>query len=309
MEQPNPVANERPHIADLVIEDVRDRKATGIREYGTALQSRNGRRALWDLYEELLDGAAYARQRIDEEDRLLAQAADDPSVRSKLLDVYNRARRMELLHPNDTVQALTGDIYYLRTVVESLLVALAQAADDVEQAEMNHHVLRDRIAAVTERTPIGYQYRAREEGDSAWKSYDESYLDEEYTLDRSNWLHGFYPEARPVYGGAWFRVDFDNPPPENPREFTGMPLATETHQDAPNPPGTPTEPQDGAVSLHDYRVTATEEQARPDVPWIEVRHLTCGSVIFGDYVGTDWVGSAELVGAITEHQCAAPELQ
>lgn len=62
--QPAPAPNDLPHIADLVVADIHTRKAAGLREYGTPLQPRNGRRALVDLYQEIIDAALYLRQEI-----------------------------------------------------------------------------------------------------------------------------------------------------------------------------------------------------------------------------------------------------
>ena len=68
--QPAPLAErpDLPHIADLVIDRLKARKAHGLAEYGTPLQPRNGRNALVDLMEELLDGAQYLEQLIWEQD-------------------------------------------------------------------------------------------------------------------------------------------------------------------------------------------------------------------------------------------------
>lgn len=65
--QPLPIPNGSRDIQSLVIEDIQRRREVGIRRYGTPLQAHNGRNALRDLYEELLDGAMYARQRLEEE--------------------------------------------------------------------------------------------------------------------------------------------------------------------------------------------------------------------------------------------------
>lgn len=65
-EQPAPVANKRPAVWDLVIEDMKGRDQTGLARYGTRLQPFNGRKALQDLYEELLDAVVYTRQKIEE---------------------------------------------------------------------------------------------------------------------------------------------------------------------------------------------------------------------------------------------------
>jgi hypothetical protein len=73
-EQPAPIPNDQPAIADLVIADMRQRKQIGIERYGTPLQAHNGRDALWDAYEEVLDLTVYLRQVIEER-RDLARGA------------------------------------------------------------------------------------------------------------------------------------------------------------------------------------------------------------------------------------------
>ena len=65
-EQQAPIQNDNPHIADLVIEDMKARKQLGIQRYGTALQAYNGRDALMDAYQEALDLCVYLRQAIEE---------------------------------------------------------------------------------------------------------------------------------------------------------------------------------------------------------------------------------------------------
>lgn len=57
-----PTINERPFVQDEVIGDIEARKQIGIKRYGTPLQPMNGRDALLDLYEELVDAAIYLRQ-------------------------------------------------------------------------------------------------------------------------------------------------------------------------------------------------------------------------------------------------------
>lgn len=51
---------------ELVIHDMRERRAVGIARYGTPLQAGNGRDALVDAYQEALDLAVYLRQAIAE---------------------------------------------------------------------------------------------------------------------------------------------------------------------------------------------------------------------------------------------------
>jgi hypothetical protein len=63
---PNPTLG-KP-IWDLVIEDMKARDSLGRSRYGTPLQAFNGRDALQDAYEEVLDLAVYLRQAIEERD-------------------------------------------------------------------------------------------------------------------------------------------------------------------------------------------------------------------------------------------------
>ena len=60
--QPMPVVNDHPDIQSRVIADIEARRLVGIKRYGTALQPWNGRDALVDLYEELLDACCYIKQ-------------------------------------------------------------------------------------------------------------------------------------------------------------------------------------------------------------------------------------------------------
>ncbi|MEV0616144.1 hypothetical protein AB0I81_22715 [Nonomuraea sp. NPDC050404] len=61
-DQPLPTPNEHADIQSQVIADIEARRDLGIQRYGTALQPHNGRDALRDLYEELVDGAMYVKQ-------------------------------------------------------------------------------------------------------------------------------------------------------------------------------------------------------------------------------------------------------
>lgn len=66
-DQALPQANQRAIVQDLVVADIEDRKAHGIRKYGIALQAGNGRSMLRDAYEEALDLAIYLRGLLAEE--------------------------------------------------------------------------------------------------------------------------------------------------------------------------------------------------------------------------------------------------
>lgn len=67
-EQPEPVANDRPAIGELVIDDIRARMDVGRERYGTVLQAFNRRDALTDAYHEAIDLTKYIRQEIAERD-------------------------------------------------------------------------------------------------------------------------------------------------------------------------------------------------------------------------------------------------
>jgi hypothetical protein len=64
--QPKPKKNKNPHIVDLVVKDMKERKKQGIKTYGVALQAFNGRDALLDAYQEALDLAIYLKQEMEE---------------------------------------------------------------------------------------------------------------------------------------------------------------------------------------------------------------------------------------------------
>ena len=66
--QPAPVHNNLPAAWDLVIADMMARDQFGLQKYGTHLQPFNGRDALIDLYQELLDAVVYLRLAIYERD-------------------------------------------------------------------------------------------------------------------------------------------------------------------------------------------------------------------------------------------------
>jgi hypothetical protein len=67
-EQSEPVKNGLPHVWDLVVQDMEQRNEHGYQHYKTYLQPFNGRDALIDLYQELLDAVVYLRQAIFERD-------------------------------------------------------------------------------------------------------------------------------------------------------------------------------------------------------------------------------------------------
>lgn len=65
--QQDPIANFETPVYEMVMQDIIDRAAAGKLKYGVELQPFNGRDALLDAYQEVLDLAQYLRQRIYEE--------------------------------------------------------------------------------------------------------------------------------------------------------------------------------------------------------------------------------------------------
>lgn len=65
--QPKPISGKTP-VAEYVLKDIKARVKTGKLKYGTLLYTNNGRSALWDLYQELLDAVMYCRQVILEQE-------------------------------------------------------------------------------------------------------------------------------------------------------------------------------------------------------------------------------------------------
>mgnify|MGYP006921322443 CR=1 FL=1 len=72
MPQPMPTPNDSPPIWGIVVQDIAQRAAEGRVTYSTDLQPFNGRNALQDRYEELLDASLYCKQEIIEKEKLLA---------------------------------------------------------------------------------------------------------------------------------------------------------------------------------------------------------------------------------------------
>ena len=108
-DQPLPTTNNHPDIQSMVIADIEARREVGISRYGTALQPFNGRDALRDLYEELLDGSMYVRQAMVERDAAVEVALARP--RQRMLDlVAELDRHLKVLERQgdaDAVQAMT----------------------------------------------------------------------------------------------------------------------------------------------------------------------------------------------------------
>ena len=71
--EPNPI-HTKGDVWEEVLEDMEARRNMGIDKYGTPLQAFNGRDALVDLYQELLDSVVYIKQKILENEEIKLKA-------------------------------------------------------------------------------------------------------------------------------------------------------------------------------------------------------------------------------------------
>jgi len=69
MHEPTPLPGQST-VADKVIEDINERVSMGLSKYGTKLMTFNGRNALVDLYQELIDATMYVKQLLMEEEAI-----------------------------------------------------------------------------------------------------------------------------------------------------------------------------------------------------------------------------------------------
>ena len=76
-EQPAPTPNGNPLVKDALIADIEVLCARRAAKYGTHLQPGNGRDALQDAYEELVDGALYLKQLLMERDQTRTSTRTD----------------------------------------------------------------------------------------------------------------------------------------------------------------------------------------------------------------------------------------
>jgi hypothetical protein len=109
--QPAPAANSGASVHDLVIDDMKHRKAFGLAKYSSLLQAHNGRDALMDLYQELLDATCYARQLLEERDNPPAARMPVPALADHENDVcmdcgYERRVHHEYSHTFKTHRSL-----------------------------------------------------------------------------------------------------------------------------------------------------------------------------------------------------------
>lgn len=64
--EPTP-SHDGQSVTDMVVHDLSERRKMGVKKYGGELTTNNGRDALIDAYQEVLDLSCYLRQKIEEE--------------------------------------------------------------------------------------------------------------------------------------------------------------------------------------------------------------------------------------------------
>jgi len=124
VEQPMPTVNDSVSIQSLVRADLDAREQVGIQRYGTPLQPDNGRDAMRDLYEELLDACCYIKQAIVERDQRCEQRSPSGSLRCMLGSGHSA---MHAYHSGGTKGAVVVNEIDLLRAATSPCTPLVQA--------------------------------------------------------------------------------------------------------------------------------------------------------------------------------------
>jgi hypothetical protein len=108
-----PKPSTHPIIHDLVIDDMAERSEFGKRKYGRHLRSFNGRDALQDAYEEVLDLAVYLRQMLYERDKreewLKEETGEHRAVTPEEVTAHLEARTKQLTLFDDPDKTIVLD--------------------------------------------------------------------------------------------------------------------------------------------------------------------------------------------------------
>jgi hypothetical protein len=99
--QPTPSGNGSPVTVE-VIKDMLLRREQGMKKYGTELKTDNGRDALTDLYQELLDAVNYVKQELMERDAVPEDRATKRELGVLLvaLNIHHRELAGEPVDPS-----------------------------------------------------------------------------------------------------------------------------------------------------------------------------------------------------------------
>lgn len=105
-------------VGDVVLADIRARMEVGHERYGTYLQTHNGRSALWDLYQELLDACMYIRQHIAEQPQVAMDIKHQWREDAACFDCPCGETDIQLSEGGDTHKCSCGRLYRLQHFVE-----------------------------------------------------------------------------------------------------------------------------------------------------------------------------------------------
>lgn len=122
-DQPLPTEGQES-VQDALIAEIEARKALGVSRYGRALQTFNGRDALRDLLDELLDGATYAMQVRMEV--AAVQKRIDAALAQHHADWDGKCTSCKVTSPCATRQILTG-----QTVKPAVKVTQVEPVEEV----------------------------------------------------------------------------------------------------------------------------------------------------------------------------------
>jgi hypothetical protein len=141
--QPDP-KGDGVDVWPLVIKDMNDRDTLGKLKYGIPLRAHNGRDALVDAYQEVLDMSVYLRQEIEERNdlkRMISETrgvadSENSSPRELVSKLINRVKEQERQNRilSATVmhyQTHTGYIAGFDDGVEAVLAAVEQVRGDL----------------------------------------------------------------------------------------------------------------------------------------------------------------------------------
>lgn len=123
--QPDPKPG-KVDVADFVLADIQERVKAGLERYGTKLQTFNGRNALWDAYQEILDLVMYVRQAILETEAAAAGSGfcltgEEEAILLKLAEAWNLFVKLPEYHEMDRSE-------FIQTVHTAQRIVMARPA-------------------------------------------------------------------------------------------------------------------------------------------------------------------------------------
>lgn len=99
--------NDTQIIVPLVMKDLVDRYQVGMKKYGRPLHTFNGREALQDAYEEVLDLAMYLKQKLMEIEPETSILSEHKNPKDHNFE--STMERKDFIHPTSTAKRDCGD--------------------------------------------------------------------------------------------------------------------------------------------------------------------------------------------------------